>query len=273
LATVGVIADVHGNLEALAAVLAALARQWVDRIVCLGDLVGYNAEPNECVALIRQQGIDCIAGNHDLMALERLGFDRCSMRPEFAIRRTRRVLTADTRRFLGALPADRSYEDGALVVIHGGVDDVTEYVRSAEQVAGNARRLRERYPAARVCFFGHTHEPGLFTVAPDGSTSQRAPGPGVERLAREQLTFVNPGSVDAARRDHKQAQFAVFDSRHFTVSFQEVPYDHVEAEAKARRGGYRMTTSDEAAHAARQLVRRGRRRASAVARALLGRPR
>jgi predicted phosphodiesterase len=271
LATVGVIADVHGNLEALTAVLAALAREGPERVVCLGDLVGYNAEPNECVALIRQRGIDCIAGNHDLMALERLGFERCSMRPEFAIRRTRRALTADSRRFLAALPADRSYQDQAVVLIHGGVDDVCEYVRTPDQVAAGARRLRARYPGARVCFFGHTHEPGVFTVAPDGSVRERPGGAGAVRLPRDQVTFVNPGSVDAARRTRKRAQFAVFDPGEWTVVFHDVGYDHVGAEARAARGGYRMTATDEAAHAARQLLRRGRRRATAVARALLGR--
>ena len=103
--TYGIISDVHGNLEALAAVLAALDRHGVDRIIALGDLVGYNGESNECVEVIRERGIESIAGNHDLIALGRLGTERCAMRPAFTLRRTRRDLTPNSRRFLGGLPS------------------------------------------------------------------------------------------------------------------------------------------------------------------------
>src|SRR5262245_57132900 len=78
LARIGLLSDIHGNLAALELVLAALDAAEVDRVVCLGDIVGYNPEANECVATVKERGVAAIAGNHDLIALGRLGFDRCA---------------------------------------------------------------------------------------------------------------------------------------------------------------------------------------------------
>src|SRR5207302_884141 len=87
-----VLADVHGNLSALEAVLGEIDRLGVPRIVCLGDVVGYGAEPNECVAALRARDAGCVAGNHDLIAIRALGFDRCGLAPAHALRRTRAAL-------------------------------------------------------------------------------------------------------------------------------------------------------------------------------------
>jgi predicted phosphodiesterase len=259
MATYGIISDVHGNLEALGAVLGALEARGVDRIIALGDLVGYNGESNECVEVIRARGIESVAGNHDLIALGRLGTERCAMRPAFTLRRTRRDLTPASRRFLSTLPPGRVYDDG-FTLIHGTVDDPCVYLTTPALVAENARRLGER--SSRLCFFGHTHQPAFWES--DGHTARRRPVEGGDSLTvGESLTLINPGSVDASRREEKVAQFAVFDSERRRADFLTVSYDHHHVECSARAKGYRMTRTDEIIHGgwrqARRLVKRAAR--------------
>lgn len=260
MARYGVIADLHGNLQALEAALAFLDRAGVDRVVCLGDLVGYNADGDACVGVLRARGIDCIAGNHDLIAIGRLGFDKCALRAAYALRRTRVALAPATRVFLAALPPSRRYEDRILLV-HGGLDDPTEYLRTPAAVAAAGARLAARDPAIRVCFFGHTHTAGVYTLGPAGLAIDVPSGP--IALAREHLTLVNPGSVDAARRSDKHAELAIFDSNSWELALHRVAYDDLVSEHRARTGGYRMRPAEEAVAEAWQ---RGRRLVSAAGR-------
>jgi predicted phosphodiesterase len=259
MSTYGIISDVHGNLEALAAVLAALERHGVDRIIALGDLVGYNGESNECVEVIRERGIESIAGNHDLIALGRLGTERCAMRPAFTLRRTRRDLTPASRRFLGKLPATRVHDD-RIALMHGTLEDPCTYLTTAALVRENARRLHERVPSARVCFYGHTHQPALWDS--DGEHVQRREVTGAASLAGDRLTLVNPGSVDASRRQEKVAQAAVFEAESGRLEFLTIPYDHQKVELSAAAKGYRMTRTDEVLHGGWRLARRLARKAA-----------
>ena len=108
MALYGVIADIHGNREALEAALAALERRGVERLLCLGDIVGYNADPDECVEHAAQPRRAAIAGNHDLIGIGRLGFRRCSNKAMYSLKRTRRSARArDTADWLAALPPSR----------------------------------------------------------------------------------------------------------------------------------------------------------------------
>jgi hypothetical protein len=111
----GVISRIRGNREALSACLEQLEHRGVDRIVCLGDIVGYNADADECIALVRAHCCAAIAGPCDLIAIGRLGFDGCTEREEYALRRTRRELGAAARAWLEALPASATLEDGIVL--------------------------------------------------------------------------------------------------------------------------------------------------------------
>jgi predicted phosphodiesterase len=260
MAVYGVLADIHGNLEALTSALAALDARGVGRILCLGDLVGYNADSDAVVRALRERGAQCIAGNHDLIGIGRLDTGRCNDPTAYALMRTRRTLGPGTRAFLAALPASRVLE-GRFALVHGGVDDVEQYVRSAAAVSDNAERLARRFPGIAVCFFGHTHEPGVFAV--EGGAVRRLAGVAQADLAPGAVYFVNPGSVDAARRkpgEDRVAEFAVFDSEARRVQFLRAPYDHAASEAKALAGGYRMS------RARARWMRLGRRVRSAAAR-------
>jgi len=238
MARYGLIADIHGNREALAAALAALDERGAERIVCLGDIVGYNADPDECVALVRKRCSVSIAGNHELIGLGRLGFKRCSNNAEYALRRTRRTLGKDTAAFLKNLPNSHVLEPG-VVLIHGGVRDVQQYMANPAQIEENARYLAEDFPGARVCFFGHSHEQKVYEITAGGVEEVAIDGQ--VSLRKENTYFVNPGSVDASRKNrHKLAECALFDSAFGTVQFLRVRYDAAATEAKAAAFGYRI---------------------------------
>jgi predicted phosphodiesterase len=237
MARYGVLADVHGNLEALRAAVAFLQSRDVQAFLCLGDIVGYNADPDACVAEVRDRGMEAVAGNHDLIGIGRLGFARCSRKAAWALRRTRRALQPESAAWLATLSPRRTIESD-VVLVHGGVDDVELYMRTPAQIAANAARLAAVHPQARVCFYGHTHDAAAWTVK-DGVATPRAAS-GTLSLPPDATCFVNPGSVDSARKEEKgRAACAVFDSGARTVEFASVAYDHAEAERKARRAGYR----------------------------------
>jgi predicted phosphodiesterase len=236
----GVVADIHGNLEALQAALGRLDERGVRRVVCLGDIVGFNADPDAVVELLRARRVDCIAGNHDLIGIGRLGTRECGDAAAFALARTRRAIAPGTAAFLASLPPWRRYGD-RFVLVHGGVDDVEEYVRSAAAVRDNAERLARRFPGVPVCFFGHTHRQGVFEVA--RGAARELPALRHSVLAPGRTWFVNPGSVDAARKHDPQdklAECAVYDDETRALELHRVAYDHAAAEAKAAAGGYRM---------------------------------
>jgi predicted phosphodiesterase len=233
----GVLADIHGNREALAAALAAPEPR-AGRLVCLGDIVGYNADPDECVALVRRRCAASIAGNHELIGLGRLDFRRCSRKAEYALRRTRRTLGREAAAWLDALPQRLLLEEG-VVLVHGGVRDVQQYMTTPQHIGENAAWLREDFPGARVCFFGHSHEQRVYEV--QGAEVRQLPAEGRLRLERDRLYFINPGSVDASRKHrHKLAECALFDSGERSIEFLRVPYDAAAAEAKAAVFGYRI---------------------------------
>jgi predicted phosphodiesterase len=239
MALYGLVADIHGNREALSAALAALDRRGISRLLCLGDIVGYNADPDDCVAMLRERGALSIAGNHDLIALGRLDFARCSNKARYALKRTRRRLGASAAAHLSELPAHRAVDDG-VVLVHGGVRDVEQYMVTSAHIRQNADYLAADFPGARLCFFGHSHEQKVYEVH-QGSVDELAPSP-VMPLSRDRVYFINPGSVDASRkRAHKAAELAVLDTDRWEVELWQVPYDCAATEAKAAAFGYRIT--------------------------------
>jgi predicted phosphodiesterase len=242
MAVYGVLADIHGNREGLGAVLAQLERRGVERLACLGDVVGYNADPDECVQMLRERRAVVIAGNHDLIGTGRLDFRRCSNKAEYSLKRTRRSLAPASAAFLATLPASHVLEDG-VVLVHGSVRDVQQYMSTPALIRQNAALLRSDFPGARLCFFGHSHEQKVYQLEGDdenAEVTEIAPQ-GRIFLQRHKTYFVNPGSVDASRkREHKLAECAIFDSGECSLEFLRLPYDCAATEAKAAVFGYRI---------------------------------
>ena len=260
MARTGVVADIHGNLEALAAALSALAARGIERLACLGDIVGYNADPDECATLMRERRALAIAGNHDLIAVRRLDLSRCANNAAYALRRTRRAIAAETAAYLEALPLYREIEPG-VILVHGGVRDVQQYMTSRALIAQNAALLREDFPGARVCFFGHSHEPKVYEVS--GDTVDDLPLEQGLVLKKDRLYFINPGSVDASRKSrHKMAECAILDGD--TIEFLRVRYDAAATECKAAAFGYRIPPWVDRAYSLRKRLSRLPQRALAM---------
>lgn len=257
MARYGIVSDIHGNLEALTAALSFLDGRAVDRILCLGDIVGYNADPEPCLRVLEARGVEAIAGNHDLIAARALGLGRCSDKAAFALRRTRGAVSPATARRLLALPRTRLV-DGEIALIHGGVADVCQYMRAPRHIEENHALLRKVAPGARLCFFGHTHTPALYEVH-RGVASERPLGEDIPLDGPDRVFFVNPGAVDAARRGDGHAEIAILDTRRQAVSFHRVPYDHAASERRAEGEGYRMRWADVQLYRAARAVRRGGR--------------
>jgi predicted phosphodiesterase len=233
----GVLGDIHGNREALAAVLAFFNRRGAARVLCVGDIVGYNADADACAALLRARGALAIAGNHDLISLGRLGFARCSQPAEYALRRTRRRLARDTAGYLAALPTLRLVGQRVLLV-HGSVEDVERRLATPEEARRDAALLRAWFAQVRVCFYGHLHAQKVFEI--DGEEARELAGE-VLRLRPDRLHYVNPGAVDGARkRGARLAECALYDDATLELEFHRLAYDHDAAEAKAAAGGYRI---------------------------------
>ena len=238
MAIYGVLGDIHGNREALEAAFARLDERNVDRIVCVGDIVGYNANPDDCANLLRERGALCIAGNHDLIGTGELGFERCSNKALHSLKRTRKTLSPETAAWLRALPSHLVLEERFLLT-HGGVRDVQQYMTRPRHFLENVEYLRQDFPGIRMCFYGHTHEQRVFEI--DGERASELGADPHTALSAEREYFINPGSVDASRkRAHKLAELAIFDSAALTLDFQRVPYDAEATESKAEAGGYRI---------------------------------
>jgi predicted phosphodiesterase len=227
----GIISDVHANLPALEAVLAALGELEVDAYACAGDLVGYGPQPNECVDAIRRLGATCVAGNHDLIALGVLSDDRCERLARESLRWTRTVLEEPSRKFLARLP--RSAElDGGLVLAHGSLDDPQEYILRVDRAAVELARVARTHPAARVLVVGHTHRP----FASDGRTpSPHFAAQTSVALGQADRWLLNPGAVGQSRAPRIRARFLVLDLDAGEASFHAVRYDVRRSRALLRR--------------------------------------
>ncbi len=229
---IAVLSDIHGNLEALRAVLERVAASGADRTVCLGDIVGYNADPNACVEIIRREDIASVLGNHDTRAAgmeEPFDFNAVAER---AVLWTREQLTEENRAFLAALPREQALEDAFLV--HGSIHETDRYILYARDVQDNFALLRELPGPPAVCFFGHTHLPAAFST--DGAGIRPEQGERIA-VAAGRHYLINPGAVGQPRDGDPRAAFAVYDTADRAVSFHRVAYDIAAAQDKVIRAG------------------------------------
>lgn len=228
-----ILSDLHSNLEALTAVMREVERLGVDRIVCLGDIVGFNVNPNECIAGMIDASALCVAGNHDLVAIGRAEPVRFSRRAREAILWTRGRLRPDLERYLGDLPLQREV-DGQFVACHASLWDAEDRINSPSQVQRMFTVLAEAWSPLRICCFGHTHAPAAYRR--HGETIESLTGSLVD-LSRPGQYLLNPGSVGDSRDGDKRASFLVFDAGSLEAKFYRVPYDHRASSQKTRAAG------------------------------------
>jgi predicted phosphodiesterase len=236
------VSDIHANLEALQATLADIAARGVDRVVCLGDIVGYNANPTECIALIRAANALCVAGNHDLAVCGRMPAKNFPATAARAIAWTHRHLSWDDLLFLAGLPL-KAYVDGELVAVHGALHPQTEC--ATVRLDNDERRLQSfcaliADPSqARIGAFGHTHQVGVYEFRGGGAVALQCE-PTI-KLRDDAHYLINPGSVGQPRSKDKRASYMVLDLAQRTVTVHRVSYDAAAAWAATRQAGLAPT--------------------------------
>jgi predicted phosphodiesterase len=216
----GVLSDVHGNLDALDAALAFLEGQRLNGYLCAGDLVGYGPYPNECVRRVLALRAPCVAGNHDLIALGRLGDERCAALARESLGWTRSVLDDDARELLGGLPL--GVERDGVAVRHGSVTDPREYVLGADRARACLDELAEAAPGAHVLVLGHTHR-AMAVGRRRGMLLREATGE--VALEPGEPIVLNPGAVGQSRSRDARARVMVLDLTERVARFHAVGYD------------------------------------------------
>jgi predicted phosphodiesterase len=215
---VAVVSDIHANAHALSAVLAETDRDPPDELWCLGDVVGYGPDPNECCATIASRAGICLAGNHDLAVLGVLPLDEFNADAAAAARWTRSALDEPSRTFLSQL--EPSAERAGVELFHGSpADPVWDYVLSAEGAESSFRMT-----SAPLVLVGHSHvqlalhwDGGSVTggVATDGDETDLSSG----------RWLLNPGSVGQPRGNDPRAAFLELDLGAHRARFRRIPYD------------------------------------------------
>jgi diadenosine tetraphosphatase ApaH/serine/threonine PP2A family protein phosphatase len=234
---VAVLSDVHGNLPAFRAVLADIEAAGVDQTWCLGDLVGYGAQPDECVALAAERCDLCLVGNHDLVVLGRLPISEFSRNAALAAEWTRRHVARETLDFLDRLaPADTSR---AIGLFHASPrDPVWEYVLSTLQAEECFEAMGQRVGA-----IGHSHVALHFSWADDRVEGSAAPAGTTVDLSQGRW-LVNPGGVGQPRDRDPRASWLLLELDELRASWRRVAYPVDEAATAIRAAGLPAALSD-----------------------------
>ncbi len=225
---VAVISDIHANLHALEAVLAAIDAETVDTLWCLGDTVGYGPRPNECCATVVARAALSLAGNHDLVVLGRLDLDDFSGDAAAAASWTRTVLSDEGRSFLEGLHPQEQ-RDG-VDLFHGSPrDPVWDYVLS-EHVAW----LSFRMTSAPLVLVGHSHVALALEDEDDAGVAGGLAPEGTELELGDGRWLLNPGSVGQPRDGDPRAAWLLLDLGARRASFRRVDYDVARTQAEMR---------------------------------------
>jgi len=223
-----VFSDIHSNLTALEAVLAAAGN--VDAYWCLGDLVGYGPDPNECIALVRDlPNLVCVRGNHDAATLGEVDQNTFNHEASLAITWTKRNLNAESQEFLLSLPERLLIDD--ITLVHGSPrNPVWDYIMDAM----TAERMFQFFDT-RICLVGHTHVPAIWKETE--SESPKGLVLDYQKVKILTKSILNPGSVGQPRDHDPRAAFAIFDPQESLWELRRVPYKIAEVQARIKKSG------------------------------------
>jgi len=225
---IAVLSDIHSNLLALDAVLAAIGP--VDAVWHLGDVVGYGPDPDAVVGRLRSIGAIGVKGNHDAAAVGGSEIDWFNPDARRAMEWTRTTINRATSAWLEALP--QTLRSGELTLVHGSPrEPLWEYVTSVPVARANLAVL-----GSRVGLHGHTHLPVAF-VEEDGRIEVVSPGDGSVLELRGRRALVNPGSVGQPRDGDPRSSFLILDTDADTISWHRTGYDIAAVQASMQETG------------------------------------
>jgi predicted phosphodiesterase len=229
---IGVISDIHSNLDALEAVLAAMGP--VDQVWCLGDIVGYGPQPNECVATLAELPKHvAVAGNHDWAAVGRIGVEDFNPYAAAAARWTADQLTPESRDYLQRLST--KLVSGEFTLAHGSPrHPLWEYLLSPASADVSFGHFDGPF-----CLVGHTHIPSIFVRVDGGEVVvRRVVDDAVVQLDRPGCRFIlNPGSAGQPRDEDPRASFLIVDTDQRNATWRRVAYPIEQTQQKMRRVG------------------------------------
>ncbi|MES1247285.1 MAG: metallophosphoesterase family protein [Actinomycetota bacterium] len=236
------ISDIHGNLAALEAVLAAADAAGVDELWCLGDLVGYGARPNECCSTVRRRATTCLAGNHDLAVRGTLALTDFSGDARVAAEWTQTVLDDEARAYLDSL--ETTAVRPGVELYHGSPrDPVWEYVLSDE-----AALVSLLLTEAQVVLVGHSHV-ALQLSVDESLQLEGGPAPaGTELRLDGRRWLLNPGSVGQPRDGDRRAAWLELDVEAQAARFHRVDYDIARTQAEIRAAKLPHVLADRLSH-------------------------
>jgi diadenosine tetraphosphatase ApaH/serine/threonine PP2A family protein phosphatase len=217
-----ILSDIHSNIEALDAALALIGPD--DEVLCLGDIVGYGPNPNECVEKISALALATVLGNHDVAAIDNFGLNYFNPAAREAMRWTQRVISAESTAWLNSLGYEFRLPE--FLLVHGAPKNYFEYILDK---AGAARAFAAT--DAPLVFVGHTHIAEYYALAPDGAIAhQHLQSGGEIELVPGTRYVVNVGSVGQPRDLNPRASFGLYDpaARKVTVVRFDYPIARVQ---------------------------------------------
>ena len=220
-----IIADIHGNLEAFQVVLEDIRAQKADHIVCLGDVVGYNANPKECLQIVREMNIPCVKGNHDEYCSSNSALEGFNPHAADAVHWTREQLSEEEKKWLRDLKYSRMVAN--FTMVHATLDAPDRWGYVFDKLAAAASFP---YQNTQLCFFGHTHVPVAFmrdTVVRGGTYSKF-------KLDAAKKYFINVGAVGQPRDNNPKAAYVIYDIDAQTIELRRLDYDIAAAQKKIR---------------------------------------
>jgi predicted phosphodiesterase len=224
-----IIADIHANLEAFNTVLADIKAQNCTHVACLGDVVGYNANPKECLDIVRSMNIPVVKGNHDEYCSTENDLEGFNPHAAEAINWTRDQLTPDDRQWLRELKYMRLVTSFTLV--HATLDQPQRWGYVFDKLAAAASFT---YQNTAICFFGHTHVPLAFVrdagQVRGGTYSKFKIEPGKKY-------FINVGSVGQSRDGVPKATYVVYDMQEQSIELRRLDYDMATTQKKILDAG------------------------------------
>jgi len=227
--------DIHANLEALQTVLWDAQEQGCSNFVCLGDIVGYAANPSECLEIVRELGCPAVRGNHDEGAASLSNLDELNPLAQAALLWTRAQLSEEQRDWLRELKLVRQVRD--FTVVHSTLDSPGAWGYVTNRFDAMASFS---YQFTQVCFYGHTHVPRIF----EKDDAVRAARGNDVQLQRGVKYFVNVGSVGQPRDGDWRASYAIYDVTAQTISIRRVEYDIQTTQDKIRAAGLPTLLAD-----------------------------
>lgn len=226
---IAILGDIHSNLEALNAVLDDCRSKGVTDFLCTGDIVGYNANPHECMEIIRSLGCPIVKGNHDHYVASEQNLEDFNPHAAAVIEWTREQLSAEEIAFLNNLPF--VHTSMGITTVHSTMDHPENFGYVFDHLQAEAHFT---YQVTPICFHGHTHVPmifekqlaGVFRIDPQNM-----------KLPFGRKYFINVGSVGQPRDTDPRASYVIYDVKARTITYRRLAYDIVAAQERIRMAG------------------------------------